>query len=251
MTFAVFYHRADLEHIRAGYYAGDSAERRAAGLPNPKHSTAGLTAEQTASVVRYLRGGEGLCQQGKREDAVCYVCGATLPDKDHKTLTNKGGRLKAAHQTDGAFLWPAGLAHYVEEHDVELPPALVARALRAAASTAGVIGWVSAPRGQATRVTTLDANVHWQAKSWDYCTENLREQCILALEMLDLEVMEPFDAVLVDGGAAGPPIELGLRLSLREVGPRPKVPDHAGEPMTWERVCDKGTIDARVLGLVR
>ena len=250
MTFAVFYHRADLEHIRVGYYAGDSAERRADGLPNPRHSTAGLTPAQTKAVVSYLRSGEGLVHAGMREDCVCYICGASLPDKEHKATTSPRGRMGAAHQTDGAFLWPAGLAHYVEKHDVELPHEMIERALRVAAGTAGVVGWVAAPRGQATRVTALDKVVHWQAKAWASNTDNLREQCILALELAGLDVEGALDAVLVDGCKDGPPIELGLRLPLLDAGPRPAAKEHAGDPMTWERIPDKTTIDVRTLGLV-
>lgn len=248
VTFAVFYHRADLEHIRVGYYASDSPERRAAGLPNPKHSAAGLTPDQTKAVVGYLRSGEGLVHAGKREDSVCYICGLALPDKEHKATA--GGKVVSAHQTDGAFLWPAGLAHYVEKHDVELPHEIIERALRVAAGTAGVIGWVAAPRGQTTRVTALDNVAHWQAKSWASNTDNLRQQCILALEMAGLDVEEPLDAVLVDGCKDGPPVELGLRLPLLEAGPRPAAREHAGDPMTWERITDKTTIDVRMLGLV-
>jgi len=249
MTFAVFCHRADLEHIRVGYYAGDSADRRAAGLPNPRHSAAGLTPAQTKAVVGYLRSGEGLVHAGMREDCVCYICGAALPDKEHKANVGRGKQL-AAHQTDGAFLWPAGLAHYVEKHDVELPHELIERALRVADGTAGVIGWVAAPRGQATRVTTLDGVAHWQAKSWASNTDNLRQQCILALEMAGLDVEEALDAALVDGCKDGPPVELGLRLPLLDAGPRPAAREHAGDPMTWERIPDKTTIDVRTLGLV-
>lgn len=33
-------------------------------------------------------------------------------------------------RTDGVYIWPSGLAHYVEEHGVRLPHEFVAHALR-------------------------------------------------------------------------------------------------------------------------
>ena len=39
-----------------------------------------------------------------------------------------GVRNGNSEYTDGTFIWPEGLAHYIEEHGVRLPPRIVAHA---------------------------------------------------------------------------------------------------------------------------
>jgi hypothetical protein len=234
------------ERIPVGFWRGNSPERHAAGCPNPGPSRVDLKAGLHERVVTYLRNGSTVSATARHEDSTCFLCGLSLPEK----AASQGRWVKAAgpltYLEDGAFVWPAGLAHYVEKHNVDLPQVFLERCLRGGGRT----GWVAAPRGQATRVTALDDRPHWQAHSWASCPDHLREHCILALEMADLDVTEDFDAVLVEQGATGEPlIELGLRFPLLAAGPRPAPWNHAGEPMTWKRVCDKATIDVVTLGL--
>lgn len=91
---------ADL--IRIGYWRSDVSP----DLPHPR----GLVDESWASdgrdlVVAYLRG--GLPVLHAVGFSPCRMC----------DLAANG----SADLTDGNFLWPEGLAHYVEHHDVRLP----------------------------------------------------------------------------------------------------------------------------------
>lgn len=69
-----------------------------------------------ALLVSYLRGGSVLATTGKAVDDV--VSGAPAV-------------AALALCTDGQWLWPADLAHYVERYHVRLPDELVAHALAA------------------------------------------------------------------------------------------------------------------------
>ncbi|WP_436771261.1 hypothetical protein [Yinghuangia sp. YIM S09857] len=65
--------------------------------------------DERALVVDYLDRG----QIGRRFMGIsrCRICGAANGSDE---------------RTDGEFIWPVGLAHYVEEHGVRLPDAFVA-----------------------------------------------------------------------------------------------------------------------------
>lgn len=69
--------------------------------------------EERALVVDYLDRG----QISRRFMGIsrCRICNA-----------QNGGDEK----TDGVYIWPSGLAHYLEEHDVRLPHEFVVHALR-------------------------------------------------------------------------------------------------------------------------
>ncbi|MEV0731505.1 hypothetical protein [Polymorphospora sp. NPDC050346] len=95
-----------------GYWHGPWAEE---GWPDVRKFIASEPdAEQRRSVVAYLRSGtEFVAAAGF---SLCRICGAT----------NGSTEL-----TDGQhFVWPAGLAHYVEAHDVRLPGDVVAVAVQ-------------------------------------------------------------------------------------------------------------------------
>ncbi|WP_127502582.1 hypothetical protein [Actinoplanes solisilvae] len=73
-----------------------------------------MSAEERGAVVAYLRSGTAVVAAAGF--SVCRVCG----DDNGST-----------ELTDGEhFVWPEGLAHYVEAHDVRLPDEVVAVAAR-------------------------------------------------------------------------------------------------------------------------
>lgn len=63
----------------------------------------------------------------------CRICG-----------TNNG----AVEYTDGTYVWPQGLAHYIDEHAVRLPQALIAHAVERVVAVADLEAvpdwWLSA-----------------------------------------------------------------------------------------------------------
>lgn len=63
-------------------------------------------------LVYYLSGGS--CGRAYMGYSICRICGER----------NGSGEL-----TDGTYLWPEGLRHYVAEHNVRLPAEFVAHAL--------------------------------------------------------------------------------------------------------------------------
>ncbi|MET7297991.1 hypothetical protein [Embleya sp. NPDC005575] len=93
-----------------GYWRSSDSPR----LPDPANlvDTTWDGAER-ALVVDYLDRG----QIGRRFMGItrCRICDAP-----------NGG----AEKTDGVFVWPNGLAHYLEEHGVRLPHEFVAHVLR-------------------------------------------------------------------------------------------------------------------------
>ena len=82
-----------------------------ATLPRPQALVGGLEPAARAAVLGYLRAGKTLVTFP--EASFCrFDCGETaMGSKD---------------LTDGRYVWPEGLAHYVERHDVRLPEAFVA-----------------------------------------------------------------------------------------------------------------------------
>lgn len=80
-------------------------------LPRPQALVGGLEPAARAAVLGYLRAGKALVTFP--EASFCrFDCGETaMGTKD---------------LTDGRYVWPEGLAHYVERHDVRLPEAFVA-----------------------------------------------------------------------------------------------------------------------------
>lgn len=80
-------------------------------LPRPQALVGGLEPTARSAVVGYLRAGKTLVTFP--EASFCrFDCGETaMGTKD---------------LTDGRHVWPEGLAHYVERHDVRLPEAFVA-----------------------------------------------------------------------------------------------------------------------------
>lgn len=79
-------------------------------LPRPQALAGGLESVARAAVLRYLRAGKVLVTFP--EPSFCrFDCGETaMGTKD---------------LTDGRYVWPEGLAHYVERHGVRLPEAFV------------------------------------------------------------------------------------------------------------------------------
>lgn len=68
--------------------------------------------EERGRVVAYLRAGRGW--RHYMGQSVCRLCGS---------------RNGSAELTDGVWVWPEGLAHYVADHDVRLPEEFVRNAL--------------------------------------------------------------------------------------------------------------------------
>jgi hypothetical protein len=85
-------------------------------MPLPQRLVGGWHADARAATLRYLRAGTALMNYP--DASFCrFECGV--------------GELGRADLTDGRYVWPDGLAHYVEQHDVRLPDDFVARAVAA------------------------------------------------------------------------------------------------------------------------
>jgi len=83
-------------------------------LPRPQALVGGLEPAARGPVLGYLRAGKALVTFP--ESSFCrFDCGET-------TMGTKD-------LTDGRHVWPEGLAHYVERHDVRLPESFVAHVL--------------------------------------------------------------------------------------------------------------------------
>lgn len=81
-------------------------EHAPTGLPRPQLLIAPMEPSQRAAVASYLRAGKALVRHD--EPSHCrFQCGET--------------EMGRADLTDGTFVWPEGLVHYVERHDVRLP----------------------------------------------------------------------------------------------------------------------------------
>jgi hypothetical protein len=71
----------------------------------------GWRTEQRAQILGYLRAGAEWA--GYRGHSECRFEGC------------EAGGLGSTDRTDGVWIWPEGLAHYVEHHDVRLPDAFI------------------------------------------------------------------------------------------------------------------------------
>ena len=91
--------------IRIGYWASD----RAPGWPDPhRFVDCGWDLGERETAVDYLR--RGLVARAYLGMSPCRLCGAPV------------GSLELS---DGVFIWPEGLAHYLDEHHVRLPARFV------------------------------------------------------------------------------------------------------------------------------
>jgi hypothetical protein len=93
-----------------GYWAGphESGWPRVKDFVDP-----GWDARERERIAIYLR--EGMSIRFYMGISMCRLCGSP----------NGSGE-----QTDGTYLWPEGLTHYVEVHNVRLPEEFVEHALR-------------------------------------------------------------------------------------------------------------------------
>lgn len=97
------------------------------GLPRPQLLVAAMRAAQRTMLLGYLRAGTKLV--GYPEPSFCrFAC----RDVD----------VGRADLTDGTYVWPDGLAHYVEQHDVRLPERFGAHVL----ATGGAIAPFRLPK---------------------------------------------------------------------------------------------------------
>ncbi len=102
--------------VRIGYWNGNGHEP----WPDPTAFVdASWDADERALVVAYLRG--GMTAASMWGSSACRLCGE-----------QNGSR----ELTDGTYLWPDGLAHYLEAHDIRLPAAFVDHARNMACAVA-------------------------------------------------------------------------------------------------------------------
>lgn len=90
-------------------------------MPLPQKLVGSWKAAERAAVLAYLRAGTSLVE---------------YPDASFCRF-DCGEEAMGTHDlTDGRWVWPEGLAHYVERHDVRLPEAFVAHAVACKGSIA-------------------------------------------------------------------------------------------------------------------
>jgi hypothetical protein len=88
--------------VRIAYWRGAQAP----GWPDPREFVdVSWDPSERESVADYLR--RGFVARAYMGKSLCRLCGEAV------------GSLELS---DGVFIWPEGLAHYVEVHDVRLPP---------------------------------------------------------------------------------------------------------------------------------
>ena len=86
-----------------GWWCNEAART---GLPRPQWLVSPMPVPQRTMLLAYLRAGTTLVRYP--EASFCrFACSEQVM-----------GRID---QTDGTFVWPDGLAHYLERHDVRLP----------------------------------------------------------------------------------------------------------------------------------
>ncbi|MEO6595420.1 MAG: hypothetical protein ABIP94_11770 [Planctomycetota bacterium] len=89
-------------------------ERAPDGYPRPQRLVSPWDPGERAAVLDYLRAGKTLVSYPT--SSYCrFACGER--DLGHRDLT------------DGTFVWPDGLSHYINRHEVRLPPRFVAHVL--------------------------------------------------------------------------------------------------------------------------
>lgn len=94
-----------------GYWRGSDPHDH---WPDPEDFVdPGWDVDERRIVTRYLQ--SGLIAKSFMGYSSCRFCG------------RNNGNLELS---DGEFIWPEGLAHYVDEHDVRLPAEFVAHALQ-------------------------------------------------------------------------------------------------------------------------
>ena len=92
-----------------GYWFNDLAP---SGYPRPQALIGRWRKATRARVIAYLRAG-ALFESYGAPSFCRFACGATGKTMGHRDLF------------DGTWVWPEGLAHYVEAHDVRLPARFV------------------------------------------------------------------------------------------------------------------------------
>lgn len=97
------------ELILIGYWRGEGAE----GWPDPhKFVDSSWDADEREVVVDYL--GRGFVVRAYMGYSPCRICG-----RDNGSL----------ELSDGVYVWPEGLAHYLADHEVRPPGPFVSHAL--------------------------------------------------------------------------------------------------------------------------
>lgn len=97
--------------IALGFWGGPSSD---ATLPDPRDFVdAGWDPDERDLVAQYLR--SGFLVRAYMGYSRCRICDRENGDAD---------------LTDGVFIWPDGLAHYIVEHEVRLPDIFVRHALK-------------------------------------------------------------------------------------------------------------------------
>lgn len=91
-----------------GYWASPRDDR----YPHPRDFVGDMPDDDRDTLVQFLR--NGLVARTMMGYSPCRMCG----------VDNGSSEL-----TDGTFIWPEGLAHYVEVHSVELPQVFIDYAL--------------------------------------------------------------------------------------------------------------------------
>lgn len=89
-------------------------EQAPSGLPRPQLLVAPWPADQRDAVAAHLRAGRVL---------------VTYPDASFCRFACGETDMGRADLTDGTYVWPEGLVHYVAQHDVRLPEPFVAHAM--------------------------------------------------------------------------------------------------------------------------
>ena len=81
--------------------------------PDPKDFVSEISFEEKQTLLSYLESAIRMpyAAAGVSE---CRFCGKAVGNGEY---------------TDGKFLWPEGLAHYIQEHSVQLPEEFLAQAL--------------------------------------------------------------------------------------------------------------------------
>ncbi len=135
--------------IRLGYWLGD----RSPGWPEVRSFIdSGWDADERAEVALYLR--QGSVARRYLGFSLCRICGSAV------------GSLELS---DGVFIWPEGLAHYVSEHSVRLPGRFVEHVAERTAELGdavvddrwwrGLSGWSASVGGQGAELGLGDEGV--------------------------------------------------------------------------------------------
>ena len=88
-----------------GWWFNDAAP---SGYPRPQLLVSPWEPQTRAAVAGYLRAGRLL---------------ETYPDDSFCRFACSHAAMGRCDLTDGRFVWPDGLVHYIEQHDVRLPEA--------------------------------------------------------------------------------------------------------------------------------